>query len=64
MPGLRRSEVAALAGMSVEYYANSNAALRPVRPSPQWSLDAVTAGPAIVVNNRQDLLAADMPSTA
>jgi transcriptional regulator with XRE-family HTH domain len=107
VPGLRRSEVAALAGMSVEYYAKlergtlagvspgvleaiartlrlddaerahlmrlaheadgSNAILRPtrrprqwqVRPSLQWSLDAITAGPAIVVNNRQDLLAAN-----
>jgi transcriptional regulator with XRE-family HTH domain len=107
VPGLRRSEVAALAGMSVEYYAKlergalagvspsvldaiartlrlddaerahlmrlaheadgSNAVLRPhrrpkpsqVRPSLQWSLDAITAGPAIVVNNRQDLLAAN-----
>jgi transcriptional regulator with XRE-family HTH domain len=107
VPGLRRSEVAALAGMSVEYYAKlergtlagvspgvleaiartlrlddaerahllrlaheadgSNAVLRPhrrprqwqLRPSLQWSLDAITAGPAIVVNNRQDLLAAN-----
>ena len=106
VPGLRRSEVAALAGMSVEYYAKlergalagvspgvleaiartlrlddaerahlmrlaheadgSNAVLRParrpkqwqVRPSLQWSLDAINA-PAIVVNNRQDLLAAN-----
>lgn len=30
-----------------------------MRPSLQWSLDAITAGPAIVVNNRQDLLAAN-----
>jgi transcriptional regulator with XRE-family HTH domain len=107
VPGLRRSEVAALAGMSVEYYAKlergtlagvspgvldaiartlrlddaerahlmrlaheadgSNAVLRPtrrprqsqIRASLQWSLDAITAGPAIVVNNRQDLLAAN-----
>ena len=106
VPGLRRSEVAALAGMSVEYYAKlergslagvsasvldaiaralqlddaerahlvrlaqaangSNALLRPnrrpkkwtVRPSLQWSLDAITT-PAILVNNRQDLLAAN-----
>ena len=106
VPGLRRSEVAALAGMSVEYYAKlergalsgvspgvldaiaralqlddaerahlvrlaheadgSSALLRPrrrpkqwtVRPSLQWSLDAITA-PAILVNNRQDLLAAN-----
>jgi transcriptional regulator with XRE-family HTH domain len=107
VPGLRRSEVATLAGMSVEYYAklergslagvsagvleaiaralqlddaerahlmhlaqeaNGSSALlrrsrRPkqptVRPSLQWSLDAVTA-PAILVNNRQDLLAANL----
>jgi transcriptional regulator with XRE-family HTH domain len=107
VPGLRRSEVAALAGMSVEYYAKlergtlagvspgvldaiartlrldeaerahllrlareadgSNAVLRTprrprqwqIRPSLQWSLDAITAAPAIVVNNRQDLLAAN-----
>ncbi|MEU5786042.1 MmyB family transcriptional regulator, partial [Micromonospora lupini] len=106
VPGLRRSEVAALAGMSVEYYAKlergqlagvsasvldaiaralrlddaerthllrlaqeangSNALLRPsrrpkqssARPSLQWSLDAITT-PAILVNNRQDLLAAN-----
>jgi len=107
VPGLRRSEVAALAGMSVEYYAklergslagvsagvleaiaralqlddaerahlirlaqeaNGSGALlrrgpRPkhwaVRPSLQWSLDAVTA-PAIIVNHRQDLLATNL----
>lgn len=106
VPGLRRSEVAALAGMSVEYYAKlergslagvsagvldaiaralqfdeaerahllrlaheadgSNAILRPrrqvkqwkIRPSLQWSLDAITA-PAILGNNRMDLLAAN-----
>lgn len=107
VPGLRRGEVAALAGVSVEYYAKlergslagvsagvleaiaralqlddaerahllrlaqeangSNALLRPsrrarqrtVRPSLQWSLDAITT-PAIVVNNRSDLLAANL----
>jgi hypothetical protein len=106
VPGLRRSEVAALAGMSVEYYAKlergslagvsagvldalaralqlddaerahllrlaheadgSSAVLRPkwrpkqwtVRSSLQWSLDAITA-PAILGNNRSDLLAAN-----
>jgi transcriptional regulator with XRE-family HTH domain len=106
VPGLRRSEVAALAGVSVEYYAKlergslagvsagvldalaralqlddaerthllrlaheadgSNAILRPrrrpkqwtVRPSLQWSLDAITT-PAILGNNRMDLLAAN-----
>jgi transcriptional regulator with XRE-family HTH domain len=105
VPGLRRAEVAGLAGMSVEYYAKlergslagasagvldaiaralqlddaerahllrlaheadgSNAILRrrrprqwTVRPSLQWSLDAITA-PAIVGNDRSDLLAAN-----
>jgi transcriptional regulator with XRE-family HTH domain len=103
VPGLRRAEVAALAGMSVEYYAKpergalagvsagvldavaralqldeaerahllrlaheadgSNAILRrrrpkqwTVRPSLQWTLDTITS-PAIVGNNRADLLA-------
>jgi transcriptional regulator with XRE-family HTH domain len=107
VPGLRRSEVAALAGVSVEYYAklergslagvsagvleaiaralrfddaerahlmrlaqeaNGSGALlrrtrrsrrRTVRPSLQWSLDVIAA-PAIVVDNRQDLLAANL----
>jgi transcriptional regulator with XRE-family HTH domain len=105
VPGLRRSEVAALAGMSVEYYAKlergnlagvsagvldaisrallldeaerahllrlaheadgSSAILRrrrpkqwTIRPNLRWSLDAITA-PAILVNHRQDLLAAN-----
>ena len=106
VPGLRRSEVASLAGMSVEYYAKlergslagvsagvldalaralqlddaerahllrlaheadgSSAVARPsrrpkqwtVRPSLQWSLDAITA-PAILGNDRSDLLAAN-----
>jgi transcriptional regulator with XRE-family HTH domain len=106
VPGLRRSEVAALAGMSVEYYAKlergslggasasvldaiaralqldeaerahlfhlahaadgTSAAMRPRRRRPkewtarsslQWTLDSITAGPAIVGNNRSDLLA-------
>jgi transcriptional regulator with XRE-family HTH domain len=106
VPGLRRSEVATLAGMSVEYYAKlergslggvsasvldaiaralqldeaerahlfhlahaadgTSAAMRPRRRSPkgwtarsslQWTLDSITAGPAIVGNNRSDLLA-------
>jgi transcriptional regulator with XRE-family HTH domain len=106
VPGLRRSEVAALAGMSVEYYAKvergslagvsagvldalaralqlddaerahlfdlakaadgSSALLRPRRRSSkqwtphrslQWTLDAVTEGPAFVRNGRMDLLA-------
>jgi transcriptional regulator with XRE-family HTH domain len=108
VPGLRRSEVAALAGMSVEYYAKlergslggvsasvldaitralqldeaerahlfhlaqaadgTSAAMRPrrsrnhwtVRPSLQWTLDAITTGPAIVGNNRSDLLATNL----
>ncbi len=109
VPGLRRSEVAALAGVSVEYYAKlergalagvsasvldaiaralrldaaerahlfhlaqaadgTAAIIRPrrrpstrwsPRPSLQWTLDAYTAGPAIIVNGRQDLLAANL----
>jgi transcriptional regulator with XRE-family HTH domain len=107
VPGLRRSEVAALAGMSVEYYAKlergtlagvssgvlealaralqlddaerahllrlaheadgSNAVLRrprrpkraSIRASLQWTLDAITTSPAIVGNDRLDLLAAN-----
>ncbi|SNT63900.1 Transcriptional regulator, contains XRE-family HTH domain [Asanoa hainanensis] len=104
VPGLRRSEVAALAGMSVEYYAKlergSLAGASPgvldalaralhldeaerehllrlahsadgrdagrrrpppstVRPSLRWALDAITATPAIVGNNRMDLVAAN-----
>jgi transcriptional regulator with XRE-family HTH domain len=106
VPGLRRSEVAALAGMSVEYYAKlergtlagvsagvldalaralqlddaerrhllrlaheadgSNRILRrpraeewTVRPSLQWTLDAITTAPAIVGNDRLDFLAAN-----
>ncbi|AEV85658.1 XRE family transcriptional regulator [Actinoplanes sp. SE50] len=106
VPGLRRSEVAALAGMSVEYYAKlergqlagvsagvleaisralqlddaervhllrlaqaangSSRLVRPqrrpkawvVRPSLQWSIDAITV-PATVANGRQDVLAAN-----
>src|SRR4051794_3896099 len=108
VPGLRRSEVAALAGLSVEYYAKiergaidgasdqvldalaralqlddaerehltdlaraaaGSSPLRrrpkrsplesPTRPSLQWALDAVTAGPAFVRNGRMDVLAAN-----
>jgi transcriptional regulator with XRE-family HTH domain len=108
VPGLRRSEVAALAGVSVEYYAKlergslggasagvldalaralklddaerrhlfhlaqaadgTTAAMRPrrstskqwtVKPSMQWVLDAITTGPAIIGNERSDLLAAN-----
>ncbi|MGW5445950.1 helix-turn-helix transcriptional regulator [Streptomyces asiaticus] len=108
VPGLRRSEVAALADMSVEYYAKlergnlagaspavleavaralqlddaerahllhlaqaadgSDALTRPRRRtarqwtlhrSLQWTLDAITAGPAIVSNGRMDILAAN-----
>ncbi|MFB8027189.1 helix-turn-helix transcriptional regulator [Streptomyces sp. NPDC056465] len=107
VPGLRRSEVAALADMSVEYYAKlergslagvsptvleavaralrldeaerayllhlaqaadgSDALTRPRRRrargqwvphrSLQWTLDAITAGPAFVRNGRMDVLA-------
>ncbi|GDY51187.1 transcriptional regulator [Streptomyces violaceusniger] len=108
VPGLRRSEVAALADMSVEYYAKlergnlagvspavleavaralqlddaerahllhlaqaadgSDALTRPRRRttrqstlhrSLQWTLDAITAGPAVVTNGRMDILAAN-----
>lgn len=108
VPGLRRSEVAALAGVSVEYYSRiernglagvspsvlqalaralrlddaerahllhlaeaaegTSALLRPRRSSArpwappaslQWTLDAITGGPAIVRNGRMDLLAAN-----
>ncbi|MFF9126583.1 helix-turn-helix transcriptional regulator [Streptomyces sp. NPDC014889] len=109
VPGLRRSEVAALADMSVEYYAKlergnltgvspavlealaralrlddaerahllhlaqaadgTDALTRPRRRhtkdqwrphrSLQWTLDAITAGPAFVRNGRMDILAAN-----
>lgn len=114
VPGLRRGEVAALADVSVEYYAQlergnlagvSPGVLEAVaqalqlddverahllhlaqaqdgsdtlaRPRPrdggkqrklpeslQWTLDAVTAGPAFVVNSRLDLLAANQLARA
>ena len=108
VPGLRRSEVAALAGVSVEYYSKlergslggasagvldaialalqldqaerahllhlaqaadgTSALLRPrgrgpkpwsARSSLQWTLDAISNAPAIVGNDRMDLLAAN-----
>lgn len=109
VPGLRRSEVAALADMSVEYYSKlergnlagvspsvlealsralqlddaerahlvnlaqaadgSDTLTRPRRRrgkeqwkphrSLQWTLDAITAGPAFVRNGRMDILAAN-----
>ncbi|WP_454320530.1 helix-turn-helix transcriptional regulator [Streptomyces phaeoluteigriseus] len=113
VPGLRRSEVAALADMSVEYYARlergnlagvspavleavaralqlddaerahllrlaqaadgSDALTRPRRGSTrqwtphrslQWTLDAITAGPAFVRNGRMDVLAANLLARA
>ncbi|GAB2592452.1 helix-turn-helix transcriptional regulator [Streptomyces capparidis] len=113
VPGLRRSEVAALADMSVEYYAKlergnlagvspavleavaralrlddaerahllrlaqaadgSDALTRPRRRptrqwtphrSLQWTLDAITAGPAFVRNGRMDILAANQLARA
>jgi transcriptional regulator with XRE-family HTH domain len=106
VPGLRRGEVAALAGVSIEYYSKlergalagasatvldaiaralqldeaerahlfhlaqaadgTSALMRPrgrttrrwtPRASLQWTLDAITSGPAIVRNGRMDLLA-------
>jgi hypothetical protein len=64
VPGLRRSEVAALAGVSIEYSSKlERGALAGVsmvpHPSPQWTLDAFTEGPAFVRNGRMDLLAAN-----
>jgi transcriptional regulator with XRE-family HTH domain len=108
VPGLRRTEVAALAGVSIEYYSKlergtlagvsagvldaiaralqldaaerahlfhlaqaadgTSALMRPrrrtgtrwsIRPGLQWTLDAITSGPAIVGNARMDLLAAN-----
>jgi transcriptional regulator with XRE-family HTH domain len=109
VPGLRRGEAAALAGVSIEYYAKlergalagaspavldalaralqlddaerthlfnlaraadgSDALARPrrrtttkhwtPRPALQWTLDAITGGPAIIRNGRMDLLAAN-----
>ncbi|WP_119730538.1 helix-turn-helix transcriptional regulator [Thermomonospora amylolytica] len=114
VPGLRRSEVAALADMSVEYYAKlergnlagvspavlealaralrlddaerahllnlaqaadgTDALTRPRRSrtkeqwrphrSLQWTLDAITAGPAFVRNGRLDILAANQLARA
>jgi transcriptional regulator with XRE-family HTH domain len=104
--GLRRGEVAALAGVSIEYYSKlergslagvsasvldaiaralqlddaerahlfhlaaaadgTSAIMRPQRrttkrwtprPSLQWTLDAITTGPALIRNGRMDLLA-------
>lgn len=105
VPGLRRNEVAMLAGVSIEYYsrlergalggvsasvldaiaralqldeaerahlfhlaeaaAGTSAIVRPTRrtakwtprPALQWTLDTITAAPAIVTNGRGDLLA-------
>ncbi|HUR08001.1 MAG TPA: helix-turn-helix transcriptional regulator [Nonomuraea sp.] len=108
VPGLRRSEVATLADVSIEYYSKlergalagasagvlesiaralrldeaerahlfdlaqaaegTNTIVRPrrraakqwsTRPSLQWTLDAITEGPAFVHNGRMDLLAAN-----
>ncbi|WP_433508802.1 helix-turn-helix transcriptional regulator [Nonomuraea sp. CA-143628] len=113
VPGLRRSEVAALADLSAEYYAKlergnlagasaavlealaralrlddaerahllhlaqtadgSDVLTRPRRRaaraqtlhrSLQWTLDAITAGPALVQNSRMDVLAANQLARA
>jgi transcriptional regulator with XRE-family HTH domain len=113
VPGLRRSEVAALADVSIEYYAKlergtlagvsagvldalaralqlddaerahlfdlaraadgTSALVRPRRRrtkqwtphrSLQWTLDAITAGPAFVRNGRMDLLAVNQLARA
>ncbi|MDQ2873408.1 MAG: helix-turn-helix transcriptional regulator [Actinomycetota bacterium] len=65
--GLRRSEVAALADVSVEYYSKieRGALARPRRSAKRWTpqpslqraLDAVTEGPAFVRSGRMDILA-------
>src|SRR5918997_621920 len=47
VPGLRRGEVASLAGVSIEYYSRLE----------RGALAAITSGPAIVRNGRMDLLA-------
>src|SRR6478735_2879918 len=55
VPGLRRGEVAALAGVSIEYYSKlERGELGGVSAS---VLDAITGGPALVRNGRMDLLA-------
>ena len=114
VPGLRRGEVAALAGVSIEYYSKlergalagvsagvldaiaralqlddaerahlfhlaqaadgTSVIVRPRRrakakqwtphPSLQWTLDAITAGPAFVRNGRMDLLAVNQLARA
>jgi hypothetical protein len=59
VPGLRRSEVAALADVSVEYYAKlERGSLSGVSPAVLEAV-AITAGPAWVANGRLDVLAAN-----
>jgi hypothetical protein len=70
--GLRREEVALLAGVSVDYYFDlaraahgttparrRRATRQRVRPSVQRVLDAITGAPAYVRNGRADILAAN-----
>ncbi|WP_308113591.1 helix-turn-helix transcriptional regulator [Kineosporia corallincola] len=110
VPGLRREEVARLAGLSIDYYTRLergnlkgvsetvleaiSQALRldrgehdhlfdlartanpsgarptraavetPVRPELQFMLDAITAAPAFIANNRMDLVAANALAAA
>ena len=52
VPGLRREEVASLAGVSVDYYTRLERGNLRV-------LDAMTAAPAYVRNGRRDILAAN-----
>src|SRR5579862_9034183 len=93
VPGLRREEVATLAGVSVDYYNRmergnlagvsdgvlqavagalrldeaerahlfdlARPSRRTVRPAVEWMLGAMTGAAAFVVNNRQDILAAN-----
>ncbi|HEY6494803.1 MAG TPA: hypothetical protein VIZ43_16135 [Trebonia sp.] len=53
VPGLRREEVATLAGASVDYYS------RMERGNLAGVIDAMTGAAAFVVNSRQDILAAN-----
>jgi MmyB-like transcription regulator ligand binding domain len=64
VPGLRREEVAMLAGMSTDYarmerghLAGSRTPEPTVRPSLQRLLDAIIGAPAWVMNSRADILA-------
>jgi hypothetical protein len=61
VPGLRREEVAVLAGVSVPYYIRlERGDMSGVSESVvQWTLDAITGAAAFVGNQRLDILAAN-----